>query len=60
MAEAEAPAEGRISESHADGGRTVHLSGRMTIRFIDPISRRLRELEADPEVEEAVGRLDVG
>ncbi|MBL8647022.1 MAG: STAS domain-containing protein, partial [Sphingosinicella sp.] len=48
MAEAEAPAEGRISESETDEGRTVHLSGRMTIRFIDPISQRLRALEADP------------
>ncbi|WBX85085.1 ABC transporter permease [Sphingosinicella microcystinivorans] len=49
MADTEAPAGSHIAEGHADGERTVRLSGRMTIRFIDPVSRRLRELESDPE-----------
>ncbi|MBB4632041.1 ABC transporter permease [Sphingosinicella soli] len=49
MPDDQIPTAGHISESQTnDGGRTVHLSGRMTIRFIDPISRRLRELETDP------------
>lgn len=39
----------RITETIENGERLVRLSGRMTIRFIDPISRRLRELEAAPE-----------
>ena len=38
-----------LTETVEDGARHVEISGRMTIRFIDPISARLRELQTAPE-----------
>lgn len=41
--------DGALTETVVDGERIVELSGRLTIRYIDPISRRLRELEGTSE-----------
>jgi phospholipid/cholesterol/gamma-HCH transport system permease protein len=35
----------KVQESEQDGERVVRLGGRLTIRFIEPVSTRLRELQ---------------